>query len=111
MAQTAREMIDEFGRAMVLRRPNPGTYNAGTDSHAGGGAPVDTPIMAVVTQYREKEIDGEIIKRGDVRILIAGVKPDKDNFILDGVDTYTAVNVETLKPGDLALLYKVQARK
>ena len=107
---TAQSLISEFGRSVTLRRTNPGAYNAATHSHSGGST-VDRTVMAVFTAYKQTEIDGTIIQRGDSRVLIAGYEPIKGDQIIDGTDVYNVIERETVKPGDVALLWKAQARK
>lgn len=107
---TAQDMLAEFGRNVVLRRINPGAYSASSHSFSGGST-VDQTVKAVFTAYKDHEIDGEIIQRGDRKVLIAGIQPMKDDILIDGVDKLTVVSVDTVKPGDIALLWKAQVRK
>ncbi|PZQ46172.1 MAG: hypothetical protein DI551_05695 [Micavibrio aeruginosavorus] len=109
LAATAQRLIAAKGRSVILRRKNSGTFNPSTGEITGGGVS-DTPVMTVFTQYKAVEIDGEIIRRTDSRVLIAGTEPKKDDRIIDGDLTYTVIDIETVKPGDTALLWKAQAR-
>lgn len=106
---TAQRLIDKYGRTITLRRGNPGAYNP-TSGGFSGASTVDHTVKAVFTNYNEAEIDGEIIQRDDMRVLIAGTKPEKDDILIDGSKKSTIVNVKETKPGDLAVLWEAQAR-
>lgn len=110
MAQTARELVDEFGRTITLRRVNPGAYSAASDSFSGASS-VDHTVKAVFTSFKAQEIDGEIIRRDDKRVILAGIAPLVGDQILEETTTWRVLSVETVKPGDTDILWKVQARR
>lgn len=104
------------GLELTLRRtvageydPDTGTSNTVTD-YAGSG---------LRETYRQADVDGSLIKAGDVRFLISPLlingddtpQPQtQDQIIFDG-DTYTVQNVD---PGDfagVACFFYAQARK
>lgn len=109
MAQTAQEMINEFGRDITRHRPG-GSYDPGTDINTDSG--IDFSVKAVFTEFKQSEIDGTIIVRGDKKALISSVTaPVMNDLLIDGAEQYRIVNVETIKPGDTEILYKAQVRK
>lgn len=114
MSQTAQEMIAEFGRSVVLRRNNEGVYNPLTDTVTGSNA-TDITISAVFTDFKEKDIDGTLILRGDKQVLFAAVSlvpaPENNDILIDGADEYRIIELMAIQPGDTALIYKVQVRK
>ena len=111
LADTAEDMIEEFGREVTLRRVNPGAYSPATNSNSGGSV-VDRTISAVFTNYSEREIDGEIILRGDQKALVAAtVEPAHNDKIIDGTKVFTVINVQPLQPGIDVLIYKLQVRR
>lgn len=115
MAVTAQDMIAEFGRNVTLRRINPGAYNAASHSNSGGST-VDHPVKAVFSDYRDHAIgtrgpEGDEILSSDRLILIAGIQPLKGDLLIDGADVFKILGRYTVKPGDIALLWKAQARK
>lgn len=71
--------------------------------------------QGLFTMFHNREIDGELIRVGDRRVLIAAqglaAAPSTGNLIRDGSTTYKVVKVDTLQPGDTTVLYKVQVRK
>lgn len=113
LAATALRQIADKGRNVTLRRDAAGTYNPASDTFTAGDEDNET-VKAVITDYHDRQIDGEIIMRGDRRAIIAAsglTAPDKGDVIVDGSDQYRIINIETVKPGDTALLYKLQVRK
>ena len=104
--------IDNFGDDVIIRVR---TEASGSDSWDPEFVTVDTTVRAVRTKFKKMEIDGTIIQRDDVLFLIA---PDPDypdpelvDRLVDGSDTYEVLHVETVKPGPLAVLWKVHCRK
>ena len=69
------------------------------------------PVLGLQTSFTAQEIDGDLIRATDKRFLIdSGVEPNTAMRLKDGDSDYSIINVETLQPGDLAILYKLQAR-
>lgn len=114
LAASALRQIADSGREVTLRRVTAGTYHPDADAFSGDDEE-DEDIDAVITDYHDRQIDGEIILRGDRKVLIAGSAltspPTKGDVMEDGDDEYRIVNIETVKPGDTVLLYKLQVRK
>ena len=112
---TALKQINDKGRTVTLRQaggdevydPSTDTFVAGTD--------IDTPVKALFTQFATKDIDGELIKRTDKRLLIPAnaldAAPETADKIIDGAVEYQVINTDTLAPGDTPILYMVQVRR
>jgi len=112
---TALKQITDKGRTITVRSPGVGeVYNPATDTFTAAD-PVDVNTKAVFTKFSQKDIDGEIIKRTDQRVLIAAASlataPDTEDKILDGLAQYSVIHTEIVKPGDTEILYMVQVRK
>lgn len=107
----ATAQITDKGSDVIIKRVTPGTFDPATGTIAGGSKSSST-IKAVVTEYKDYQIDGDAIKRGDKELLIdADSLPDiKDALTIDSID-YQIVNINPLSPGDTILLYKVQVRR
>lgn len=110
MADTADEMISEFGRDITIHRKQSGTFSASANGFIGGSTALDIPAKAVFTKFRDSQIDGEMVKRTDKRVLVTRAV-QKNDILIDGTTKYTVVDVETVQPGSLPLIYKAQARK
>lgn len=114
MATTAQEMIAEFGRLIILRVNNEGVYDPVTDVTTGASTS-DAAVKAVFTDFKEKDIDGTLIVRGDKQVLLAASDlaqaPETNDILVDGLDEYRVIEIMSIQPGDQALIYKVQVRK
>lgn len=101
----ARRLIRENGRDVTIR-----TFTASGDEWNPVQVPSDVVIRAVQTRFNEEEIDGKLIQASDKLYLIAGiVDVSLAQRLIDGAD-YEVVRVETVKPGPVVVLYKVQVR-
>ena len=106
-AATAARLISAYGRTMQLV-----TQTNSGDSWNPTVSESTTDVYGVETKYSNSEIDGELIKSGDVKVLIdAEVKPELSMRLrTNGID-YSIINIETLAPADLTILYKLQVRR
>ena len=111
---TSQKIIERYGRSVVLRRNNEGTYNPATDTITGAST-TDVSVIAVFTDFEQDEIDGTLIVRGDKKAVIAAGSlnspPENNDILIDGSDQYRIVQLMAVQPGDTALIYKVQVRK
>jgi hypothetical protein len=102
MAETALELITEFGQVGKLRKLT------------AGAAPVDAPITLAVLDYKLMDIDGTRILVGDRLIYVApqgvdAIKPG--NVILDAANKpYTVMDVKPIAPAGIVVYYEVQGR-
>ena len=115
MANTALKQINDKGRSISI--VSPGTdqvYDPATDSFTAGTDTALT-VKGLFTQFAKKDIDGELIKTSDKRVLIAAsslaAAPETGDKITDGGITYNVMNTDTVQPGDTAILYMVQVRR
>lgn len=98
-AQDLLEAIQEMGQVMTLMR--------GTTPYTCYG---------LQRSYRQREIDGTVVKVGDIEATIAAsglaITPTTtDKLKLEGSTVQRViVMVDTIKPGPLALAYKLQVR-
>ena len=112
-AAMALRLIQKKGRTVTLRTKS-GTYNPDTDDFSSQTED-DASVKAVFTNYSNSQIDGELVRRGDKRLLMAALglesSPSGRDQVIDGDDTYKIISFETIQPGDTPILYKVQVRK
>ncbi len=74
-------------------------------------------------EFEKEEIDGELIMRGDKRVLIAAkdvedettgvqsVKVEDFDHVLDGLVRWKIVAAELIEPGSQRIVYDVQVRQ
>ena len=114
VAATALAQINDKGRALTVRYPSEdNAYDPATDTFTSGD-PTDIFTKGVFTSFQNKDVDGELIKRTDKRVLIAGTSlseiPNSDGKIIDGARTYSIINTEAIQPADTVVLYMIQVR-
>lgn len=105
-AQKARAKISPAGREVNLLSsvPDDGAWNSPT-------TPNSQAIKVVQSQFQRGEIDGNLVRFGDIKYLAGTeVSIDSSMQIEDGDTTYNIVNIVEVKPGDVPILYKIQAR-
>lgn len=120
-ANLAQRLIAKHGRAMVLRKlsrtPEDDTMPwRGTSTDPEEGYEYEQPVVGVVTDYNEDEIDGDQIHRGDKRLLVAakpnaGIDLLKADSLLDEEQVYGIIRGNLLKPGVTEILYEFQVRQ
>lgn len=111
--------IKEAGGEVTISHPaSDGVYNPVTETRTGGTAASTDETYAVSKGYKEKHIDGTIVRQGDKMFLIPALLPTGDALAVDQADkviqggtSWNIVNIEEVGPDGTAILYKVQARQ
>lgn len=111
LAATATRLLTAYGQSVTFTRttstsfdPVTGVDTVTTSTFSGYGAAFD---------YRNSEIDGERVQRGDIRLLVEATDTAPiigDMVTVDGVD-YRAMNVAPSSPGGTPTHYTVQLRR
>jgi hypothetical protein len=105
------------GLELSLVRVTTGEYDPETGT--GGATAEQYDGSGFRENYRQQDVDGTLIKLGDVKILISPLLLDgadmpqpvsQDKILFDG-DTYTVQNVDPWNYAGLAVGFSVQARK
>lgn len=120
-AATAQRLITRHGRVMTFSKLSrtPGTPTKqwrGPSDAPASGYEFQIPATAVVVDYNEEEIDGDQVRRGDKRLLVAamphaGVDLLRADTVLDGAGIYGIIKGSLLKPGTTEILYEFQIRQ
>lgn len=118
-ATLAERLIEKNGRTLDLKRQS-STPSDAAKPWRGGQATYaeEVDVIGVVVEYDEEEIDGDIIRRGDKRALVAVNslpevgRPDLTKFhnLFDGTSVYSIVNVSVIEPGAVRIMYDIQLR-
>jgi hypothetical protein len=111
--EDADALIAEFGQAIQLKR---GTNSGVAWNPAVGVQTFDT--VGVVLEFDRRQMNGTTILETDRRVLLAAgplatqsindVAPP-DALVIDGV-TVQVINVKTVKPAGVAVLFDCQVR-
>lgn len=111
-AASAQRLIRKFGAPGAIRRETPGS---GPSYDPGPPTVADHPAHIVLTDYSNREIDGQRILSTDRKALVEpaiGIEPTPSDLLVtaDGA-TLTIVNVDLLRPARMTILYTLQVRK
>ena len=110
-AQTAAELLREFGSIVTLTRVAAGTDNPDTGVVSSTGATF--AASGVRLDYSQRDIDGTLVKRGDQRVYIdpfLATTPQTGDTITIGSEAFTVVNSRPLAPAGVVVLHDVQVR-
>lgn len=113
IAATALRMIVRFGQAVTITSRVQGAYNAATS--AATVTETTQSTRGVLDQYKWREIDGSLVKAGDIKLIIAakGLSAPAINdtvALADGLKL-TIKNVEVVSPGATPIIYICQVRR
>lgn len=110
-AATAERLIRKFGAQGAIRRETPGS---GPSYDPGEPILTDYAAHIVLTDYSNREIDGQRILSTDRQALVEpaiGVEPKTSDLLVtaDGA-ILTIVNVDLLRPATTTVLFVLQVR-
>lgn len=115
-ADTAAELLEEFGQSITLTSKTSGAYSVSTGTTAVTTS--TQTVSAVVLDYGSKDIDGTLIRAGDKRLLMAPqttagddlTAPVVDDTVAVGSTTYTVKGIKTLSPSGTVVLFDCNIR-
>lgn len=114
LAQTAKRLIANNGRDVVLVRFVAGDYDPETNTFSNASA-AETTIKGVRLNYNRSQIDNEIIKQGDIKMFVEAVglstPPAVDDKIKIDSEIWDIKNIKPLQPADVAVFYELQLRQ
>lgn len=115
LQQKALDLLTTHGAAITIRISTKGTYNSATDSYTI--TTTDYSTYGVIEEYKLKEIDGELIKVGDKKLMVGinSTLPELTNLmdilIVIGTDVWKSIKVNPIKPANIIVYYEIQIRK
>lgn len=114
LAASAKRQIAAAGVPITLTRKVTDDYDPTIGTADTFGASTFTG-SGVRDQYALRDIDGTLIRAGDVRIYMVWDDQDPipqvgEKLIMDG-QTWMIVKPNPIKPGPIVLLYEIQARQ
>lgn len=111
IAAGALESIAEAGQPVTLHRKGPaGPFVPGQPVTP---SVLDYPGTGTLFGYKQRDIDGTLIKHSDQRLLLApqiDVEPKTGDMVAVSGSSYAVVNVEVVAPAGVVVLYKLQLR-
>lgn len=127
--ETALPLIQRYGTpitvhrkgdtSMIEKKYNPATKSFYWVNTATGEEYAEEPDevnftfngFAVLTRYTDNQVDGSLVKRGDIRLLAINIPhPQLGDLFKIGDSFYQYVYCEPIAPGNIAVVYKIQIR-
>jgi len=113
-AETASRLIKNAGTALTIKRDIAGV----TDPITGitTGASIESyPVNGVKLRYKNTDIDGTLVKSGDLRVLLSveglTIVPESTDIIVVSGASWKIIDVKPLEPAETVVLYELQVRK
>ncbi len=118
MTATAKRLIEKNGRTVTLRHKVEADADGDRPWAETTGKSVEADAVGVFLDYTLAEIDGELIRRGDQKVLFAATSEELEGThvedfdeVDDGGVIWKIQGVEPLCPGDTCLMYTMQVRR
>ena len=104
--------IANFGKDGTLTLNTPAT---GSDPwNPGSEGETETPVKVVQTEFKLADRDGTLVQKDDLLFLVSTAgQPEialAKTLTVDGV-VYQIVQITSIKPGPVTMLYKVHCRR
>lgn len=112
LAATAAKLLAEKGQTISFSRQTGGSFDPALGAESGASTTTFTGNGAAFG-YNNAEIDGTVVQRGDVRLIVestATVPEQDDECTVDSV-VYRVMAVEPISPAGITVINKVQLRK
>lgn len=111
VAADVAEGLAEAGTAAAIVRAGAST---GPAYDPIPGVDVEYPCVVVFDQWKNSEIDGTMIRRGDLKVLVGAsglsIEPGPDDRFKHGGKTYAIINVMPLAPAGTVAMWELQVR-
>lgn len=107
------QLVNDIGKTITLRTVVEGTYDIASGSLTGGST-TDTEVKAMFLGYDDPLFDGEIIQRGDRKVVIRasdGVEPKTQDILIEGSTQYKVISVRQIEQAGTDVVYICQARQ
>lgn len=117
----AKRLIAKNGRAMTLRKLNrtPADANKpwrGPSEVASTGYEYERPIVGVIVDFTEEELDADQTRRGFMHLIVnaadhVGFDLSKADSLLDGAQVWAVTMDSVLQPGETRIMYSFRVKQ
>lgn len=113
---TAKRLIDKNGRLVTFSKETRTASDASKPWKKTTGTAASFTMICSFINYESREIDGDKIKVGDQKMLANAIDNGDNNIVdfntvTDGDETWRIKKVDSIRPGDIVVMYEVQVRK
>lgn len=108
---TVEPLIAQFGKAATLTQPGTST---GPEYDPTPGTPTEYAVTVVESRFSMADKAGTLVQEDDRMFLMSTANdpaPSLKGTMTVGSDTLQVVNLEPVKPGSIAMLWRVHCRK
>lgn len=113
IAGTAAALLEKLGEPVTFQAPaDPGTVDPATGRGTPGAAPAAIIADAYPSQYEQGEVDGETIKRGDIRLIteVISSRPAVGWVCTVDGEAYRVMGTRPIRKAGADVIYLVQLR-
>lgn len=121
----AERLIELNGRDIQLVRKDQGNPTDPTKPwrDSTDAADITVDVKGVFTEFEKDQIDGEIVRRGDKRVLVAdksvideggnaaNLKIEDYDAVLDGSIRWRIITTDLIEPGPTRIVFDLQVRQ
>lgn len=111
-AARAKKSLARSGQDVTLVTTTHGSYDVDTGTTTDSTV-TQSGLKAVVTNYKQTEIDGTKILQGDCKVIIESAATPSVNSTVTTADStvFTVIDFVKIAPSGEAVIYKLQVRK
>lgn len=110
IADAVDSLVSTFGTGMVLERPTGRVYDPQTGTMSYG--PVESfHITGVLLNYKDSEVDGTVVRAGDVKLIVPARGDGCAPQIGDRVNGFEIVDVRSFQPNGIVVAWACQMRR
>lgn len=121
-AKLARRLIAKHGRIVTIEKLSRTPEDSdkpwrGPDPDPEVGLEYSVPVKGVIVEYDDDQIDDDMIRRSDKRLLVGVPASDPvtdfigADYVRDGDSIYGIVRVQPVEPGETRCMYDIQIRQ
>lgn len=106
-------LINKYGQDFTLKKITPSSIDLNNPTAAPIVVETTYNIKGYPSKYKDREIDGELIRSDDIRLNVAEltVTPTTNDQILQGSNVWNILDIKRFYVGDEIPLYWIQMRK
>ena len=110
------DILAKFGKVVTFTTSPPASaYDPTTGENAAFTATTHSVKITPPDEYNDKYIDGDLIQRGDVKVLVAGqglpFTPTNGMAVVIDSKTWKIVSLKLIYSGESIAAYELQLRK
>lgn len=112
LQQTAKNLIEKFGTDWIYRYVEKGVYDPATNT-TSTNVQTDTTVKAVRMEYKNHQLDGEVVKKGDIKLIVEAIDTlliNLDGKMIIDSEVWQIINIMKTKPATKVVYYELQLR-